>query len=279
MKKNLELIDILKELYTISGFRMSVYDTSLKEICAYPEEKIEFCTLIQSNKKGLTLCRRYDNGAFEKVRSDGEVYLYRCHFGLYEAVAPLYNFGVLSGYLMMGQTIDTMKINRSYVTDQASQLVSDQELLQKAVKSIPSRSREQILSCITIMGICADYLTLTNHMKNTDKDLPSKIHAYLTQNYAEKITLDCLCDACFCSRAALTRSFRSSYGLSINQYLTKIRLDKSLKLLENPHLSIAEIALACGFGTQNYFTKVFKKHFGKIPSEIRKSLDSHIHAP
>lgn len=42
---------ILKELYTVSGFRMSLYDANLNQLCAWPEELTPFCSLIQQNKK------------------------------------------------------------------------------------------------------------------------------------------------------------------------------------------------------------------------------------
>ena len=47
MTEQIELITVLKELHNISGFRISVYDTSFHEICAYPNELSGFCKYVQ----------------------------------------------------------------------------------------------------------------------------------------------------------------------------------------------------------------------------------------
>lgn len=264
-----ELLEILKNLYTISGFRISVYSTDFQEICAYPQEKSPFCRLIQNCPGGLDHCRHYDEAAFQKAAKTGEVYLYRCYFGLYEAVAPLYHMGTLTGYLMMGQTLDTQKISRNFVISQALHYTSDEAALKKAVGTIPIRSKNQILSCISIMDICAAYITLKEHLKMPHTNLPEKVSEYLHRNYASKISIDGLCSHFYCSRATLTRSFRNTYHKSVHEYLTEIRLNHSLELLKNPALSIDEIAVSCGFYDQNYFTKVFKKYYGRTPGQWR----------
>lgn len=264
---------ILKELYTVSGFRMSLYDANLNQLCAWPEELTPFCSLIQQNKKALSLCHSFDKLAFEKVQQTGDICIYRCHCGLYEAVAPLYHFGVLSGYLMMGQTIDTQKTSRDHVFQKSSPFVKDTEKLSQYIESIPSRSKEQIQSCISIMEICASYITLSNYLKTPGKDLPARVRSYLIQNYASDVSLDLLCDAFYCSRATLTASFRKAYGKSIMEYLNAIRMEKGLELLiRRNDTPIREIAEACGFPDQNYFTKAFRKYHGKTPREARAEI-------
>ncbi|MBS6642752.1 MAG: PocR ligand-binding domain-containing protein [Clostridiaceae bacterium] len=273
MEPSLELIEILKNLYTISGFRMSVYNTDFQEICAFPQEKSPFCKMIQSCPGGLEHCRSYDKAAFQKVSETGEVYLYRCYFGLYEAAAPLYHIGTLSGYLMMGQTLDTQKTSKNYVISQALNYTTDETALKKAAGTIPIRSKDQILSCISIMDICAAYITLKEHLKTPNTKLPEKVLEYLHRNYSSKISIDDLCSHFYCSRATLTRSFRSAFGKSIHESLTEIRLSHSLKLLKRPDRSIDEIAVSCGFYDQNYFTKVFKKHYKQTPGQWRTQRD------
>lgn len=269
MKKEKTLAEIIRELHHISGFRISIYDTERQELYAYPNQLTSFCGLVQQNTAALALCRQYDDKGFQKAQETGEAYLYRCHFGLYEAVAPLYHFGTLTGYLMMGQTLDSMKKSRSDVYDKACGYLSDYDLLKTAVAKIPYRKKSQILSCISIMEICASYITLNNHLKATNKDLPTMANDYILQNFSMDITLESLCRQLYCSRATLTASFRQAFGKSVNQYLTEVRLTHSQELLRNTALTVYEIARKCGFSDQNYFTKVFRKHLGMTPSEYR----------
>lgn len=46
---NIDLKQMLKELYQISGFRISVYDTEWREIASYPQQLSDFCSCIQKN--------------------------------------------------------------------------------------------------------------------------------------------------------------------------------------------------------------------------------------
>jgi AraC-like DNA-binding protein len=57
---------------------------------------------------------------------------------------------------------------------------------------------------------------------------------------------------------------------SANQFVRSIRMQRALELLQNNSASIAEIAYMVGFGDPSYFTKIFSKHFGYLPSDIKK---------
>ncbi len=270
MNLPMELITVLKELHNISGFRISVYDTELKEISAYPKSLCSFCKYIHDSSPGYSCCRESDRKAFEVVKQTGQTYIYRCNFGLYEAVSPLYHFGILSGYLMMGQTLDNNKESADYVFQAASGYFADPVILRETIKDIPISSSDKIASCISIMKICAAYITLSNGWKVSDKELSSRIKKYLNQHYSSKITIESLSKDLLCSKSTLTNTFKKSYGISIMEYLTQLRLDKAKALLDNDRLSIKSIALECGFSDQNYFTKVFQKHVNMTPSEYRQ---------
>ncbi len=266
----IELFTVLKELHNISGFRLSIYDTNLHEIAAYPRNLSGFCSLVQQNKEVRKRCVQNDAEAFEIVKNTQEIYIYKCKFGLYEAVAPLYHFGVLSGYLMMGQTLDTKEDSKAYVYDEASKYIKDKEYLKKEIDRIPSSSRDKILSCISLMNICAEYISLSNRLNLTDQNLAHEIKKYINQNFAAKITLESLSNRFFYSKTTIMNTFKSTYGLSINQYLQDTRLAHALEMLQQANYSIRDISERCGFSDQNYFTKVFSKKYGTTPSAYQK---------
>jgi len=79
------------------------------------------------------------------------------------------------------------------------------------------------------------------------------------------------------TEAGLTRmhfaaQFRASTGLSPHEYLLRRRIARAQKLLLDPDLPIAGIALDVGFQTQAHFTVVFKKIVGETPGRWRKHL-------
>lgn len=272
MIRDMKLTDILKELYTVSGFRMSLYDASRKQVCVYPKDLNPFCTMVQENREALVRCRTFDCEAFDKASETGEVYIYKCHCGLYEAVAPLYDFGMLSGFLMMGQVTDTVRPGRAEAVRLGAGYGGDREMLKRSAQSIPVKSEGQIRSCAAIMELCAGYLSLSNYIRTDRKNLADHVRAYLDQHLKEEITLERLCREFYCSRASMTTAFRKAWGVSIIEYLNTRRMERGMELLERTNGKVGDIALACGCPDQNYFCKRFKKYYGISPSQVRNSL-------
>lgn len=60
-------------------------------------------------------------------------------------------------------------------------------------------------------------------------------------------------------------------GENPSAYIQKIRLEKAQRMLKvKPDMSIGEIALKCGFEDFAYFSRVFKKKYGVMPSQYRR---------
>jgi AraC family transcriptional activator of pyochelin receptor len=68
----------------------------------------------------------------------------------------------------------------------------------------------------------------------------------------------------------LKRGFREVFGITVFDYVRKLRLEKARSLLEGGDLSVTEVALAVGYGHFGHFASVFKKAFGVLPSHYRR---------
>ena len=78
-----------------------------------------------------------------------------------------------------------------------------------------------------------------------------------------------LCMELGMSRALLYNKMKSITGTGAKEYITKIRIEKAKSLMENPSLTIAEIAEMTGFTSQSYFSTAFKNYSGMTPSQFR----------
>jgi len=67
----------------------------------------------------------------------------------------------------------------------------------------------------------------------------------------------------------LSRLVRKYTGSGVNEYITRIRMEHSLRLLSDKSISIDEIAMQCGYAYTSYFIRVFRRYFGDTPGDYR----------
>jgi len=73
--------------------------------------------------------------------------------------------------------------------------------------------------------------------------------------------------------AYLSREFAKHFdNLTFGEYIRKLRIEKAVHFLETSTYSLADIGYLTGFSDQSHFTRIFKKHMGKSPSEYRKNV-------
>ena len=70
------------------------------------------------------------------------------------------------------------------------------------------------------------------------------------------------------SRNNILRKLKAITGLSTSEFIQDFRLRRAAQLIEKKADTISQIAYQIGFNDQSYFTKCFKKKFGKTPSEF-----------
>lgn len=266
---NSNILSVLKALHEVSGFRISLHDMDFNEIAAYPEKISPFCALIQKNPKARQCCLQADKAAFKAAAETGKSYVYKCRFGLFEAVSPLYNFGVPAGYLMMGQVLCGTEKDQKDVLTHAAAYCTDAGL-KDAVSALSVLNADKISAFAQIMTVCAEYLTLSNSVDTPRGDLAEGIKQYIAKNYAQKISINGLCIHFHYSKSTVISAFENAFGISINRFLTQTRIDQAKKLLTSTDASVYHIAAACGFPDQSYFSRVFTHETGLSPGRYRK---------
>ena len=92
----------------------------------------------------------------------------------------------------------------------------------------------------------------------------------MTHHFHEKITMDRLAEKINMSPRHLTRLFKETTGITISQYLEKLRIEHAVQLLRENN-KVETIANECGFQSTNQLRSLFKKHTGVVPSGYRMS--------
>lgn len=102
------------------------------------------------------------------------------------------------------------------------------------------------------------------------ESIANAIH-FIESNYANFINLTDIVDASGLSKYHFTRLFHKTIHSTPIQYLTKVRINKSIELLQSEDLTMEEIASQVGFSNGNYYGKVFRSSIGISPGEYRNN--------
>lgn len=105
------------------------------------------------------------------------------------------------------------------------------------------------------------------------KKLFEQLYDYTNQHF---MLPDCgapmLSDRFHFSPDHINRIFKRYTGETLNVYINEKRMSYALDLLQNPRITISEIASLSGFRNQNYFARVFRKNMQMSPTEYRLQL-------
>jgi AraC family transcriptional regulator len=91
------------------------------------------------------------------------------------------------------------------------------------------------------------------------------------------LSLEELADAAGLSINHFSEMFRQSTGLSPHQFVLHRRIDRAKELLRASEIRVLDVAVACGFETQQHFARVFRKVCGASPTEYRLEFAQREH--
>lgn len=93
---------------------------------------------------------------------------------------------------------------------------------------------------------------------------------YIQNNYQSDMDIDTICDSISFSKYYFCKLFKEHTGMTVHQYVTEFRINKSKELLSYSKLSIAAVANSVGYKNTLTYTRSFEKLVKMTPSEYRK---------
>jgi len=88
----------------------------------------------------------------------------------------------------------------------------------------------------------------------------------------DDLSLDEMAQSVGLSTAHFARMFRKSTGETPHQFVLRQRLERAQAMLRAPDARVLDVAVACGFKTQQHFAQVFRDAWGVSPTEYRQDL-------
>lgn len=101
-----------------------------------------------------------------------------------------------------------------------------------------------------------------------------KALAVIDREFAHSIALDYLCRVAGMSKYYFCRAFKQATGQTITQYINCVRCNQARYLLVSGQCNVGEAAQQCGFHNLSYFTKVYRRQYGRSPSQEKQTIES-----
>jgi len=130
-----------------------------------------------------------------------------------------------------------------------------------------------------LYAVAAWYIESVHRPDAAERDLISHVaqtKRYMEEHFDRSMDIEELARTSGFSPTRFYQAFRLYTGLSPRKFMTKTRLEASLRLLAGANASIVEIAHAVGYQDEYYFSRVFKKQTGLAPTEYATSAKRRV---
>lgn len=93
---------------------------------------------------------------------------------------------------------------------------------------------------------------------------------YIEQHMKEDIRTEDIAMSCYCSKSSLEKLFRNVTHMSVHEYIIRRRMTRAARMLiENPEMSVLDVALEYGYSSHEAFTRIFYQRWNCLPSKYR----------
>ncbi|MFI3320224.1 MAG: response regulator [Rikenellaceae bacterium] len=108
-----------------------------------------------------------------------------------------------------------------------------------------------------------------------DKEFLARVEDLIEQNLTDsEFTVEALEQAMAYTHVQLYRKVKSISGVPVVEFIRNYRLKRSVDMMRQGGMRINEIMYSVGFATPSYYSKVFKKRYGKSPAEFMEEINS-----
>jgi len=164
----------------------------------------------------------------------------------------------------------------------ASKFLIDVNLLNEVLEAEEKRLRDALFGLETLADMkdgVESYLHLVcSHIgcmqKQKSSRLITQVKELIHSRYATNLTIKDMAKEVYLTSTYMCLLFKQETGETINEYLTRLRMEKAKELLRNPDIRLYDICHAIGYAEPGYFSKQFKKYSGFTPSEYRDMVTS-----
>lgn len=184
----------------------------------------------------------------------------------------------LIGYVLFseGGNVDAVRIHAIELTTLLSRVAMDGGARTDSIYELNSRflvliSKEQSVDdlCYLLQDVVESFMDAMFSSKDKGNPYIRSALKYMAENYDQPLTLAKMADIVGLSKSYFSTLFHEIVGVSFREYLCRIRVEESKRLLLSSEYSLTDIAIAMGFTDQSHYCKMFKRIVGMPPGQYR----------
>jgi AraC-like DNA-binding protein len=242
-----------------------------------------FCNLAAGTAAGGAACEETEARAQRSAAKKLALQQLHCYAGLTVVAVPVLSGGRHVATVLGGQVF------RREPTDRDFGLVLKmlgggpagewEKKVRKAYFKTPVVTTDRFQAIIQLLNVFVQYLADcgSRHALACAEAEPEAVASakLFVQTHAEEpISLEQVVQHVHVSRFYFCKLFKKTTGMTLTEYVARVRVEKAKTLLVDPSLRISEIVYAAGFGSIPRFNSVFKSCVGVPPTEYRSALRS-----
>jgi len=130
-------------------------------------------------------------------------------------------------------------------------------------------SVEQALAAILVDGYAVRRPSVARHRGGLAPARLRRVTEFVHAKIEEELTLNEMAECAGLSTSHFLEMFRKSTGESPHQFVLRQRVERAKEMLREAEMRVLDVAVACGFKTQQHFARVFRRICGASPTEYR----------
>lgn len=264
-----------------TGVSLKVVPPGPGQALSFGPEQNPFCALTASSSAACAACLETETRV---VRSAARKLLpqqIHCYAGLTLVAVPVLVSGRHIATLLSGQVFRREPTQRDFLmVVKMLGAAHDAEWERKARKAYfetPVVTSDAFQAITQLLNVFAQYLAefANRNAIAASASEPSAVASakqFVQMHADEPITLTQVVKHVHVSRFYFCKLFKKATGITLTEYVSRVRVEKAKTLLVDPSLRISEVVYAAGFGSIPRFNSVFKRHVGMPPTEYRATL-------
>src|SRR5215470_14060070 len=133
-------------------------------------------------------------------------------------------------------------------------------------------SVEQALAAALINGYAVRHRPVRTYRGGLSPVRLRKVKEFVHAKMEDELSLGELAQSVGLSTAHFSEMFRKSMGETPHQFVLRVRIERAKEMLRSAESRVLDVAIACGFKTQQHFARVFRHVCGLSPKEYRREF-------